>query len=427
LPNLRQSVQPSEANALVQFEALDAFPVFRSGDVLIKSALGSTPVRFQLHSAVLAQHSPWFKNAFQLGDIGAQVPPSWSFSIEEVNGRFCLMQQHTGDRSGIQPAMQKPDIKIEDIDDDPLSIKNSMETFGQSGTTAPAWRPTHQSTTPHAVIGFYTQVFGTFYNIAPSIETMDIGCSLVQSEELIKIAENLACVHLIRPHLGDVFSQYRQKLFIAIKSDPPRWIQLAMALENASIYQESLIHLVGACPTWPWETKRTALNPELHQLIARKSEALDQMSTEAERDLLIATIRVGRDPVSPHERGNIDTWMVVQVFRDALARHFHGLGNNTSKRVKSRGTFFRGLSKGSYMDTEDVRNMCQEIITSGWKELSDDLKTLKQYAVDVVEELAENQLMIDPDMHGVGYLTCTKIEAKDIPWKAEGRSAFGQP
>jgi hypothetical protein len=382
---------------------------------VIKSELGSTPVTFQLHSTVLARHSPWFKNAFQSSDIGAQVPSWWSFSVEDVNGKICLVQHHTnGDRPTVLPASQEPIIKVEETVDDSLSITSRIESTETEPAAVTVKRPKNP-----AVVGFYSQVFGAFYNIALSISTYDVRATLVQSEELIKIAGNLGCLHLIRPHLGNVFSQYRQNLFVSIKSDPPRWILLAMALENASIYEECLIHLVGAHPTWPWPTKRTVLHPELRQLIANKSAFLDKLCTEAERDLLVATIRVGKDPVSPHERGNVDTWMVVQVFRDALARHFHSLGHSISKKAKNRGTFFRGLHKGSYMDTEDVRGMCQEIMNSSWKDLSDDLKALKAYAADTVEMLAKNQLMIDPDTHEVGYLTCIRIESKDFLWRTE--------
>jgi len=413
-------VKPSEANALVQFSIPDAFPVFRSGDVVIKSVLGPTPITFQLHSDVLGRHSPWFNKAFQPTDVGAQVPLSWSFSIEDVKGKVGLVQHHiNGNCPVILSASQEPVIKTEEMIDDSLSIQSSIESPETESAAVAVRRPKDC-----AMIGFYSQVFGAFYNIALSISMNDIRSTLAQSEELIKIAGNLGCLHLLRPHLGNVFSQYRQNLFISIKSDPPRWILLAMALENPSIYEECLIHLVGAHPTWPWPTKRMVLPPELRQLIIQKSADLDRLCTEAERDLFIATIRVGKDPVSPHERGNIDTWMVVQVFRDALARHFHSLGNSISKKVKNRGTFFRGLYKGSYMDAEDVRNMCQEIMNSSWKDLGDDLKALKTYAADTVEKLAENQLMVDPDAHGVGYLTCTKIEPKDFLWRTDGQSAI---
>ena len=52
-----------------------------------------------------------------------------------------------------------------------------------------------------------------------------------------------------------------------------------------------------------------------------------------------------------------------------------------------------------------------------WKDLGEDLKIMKQYAVSAVRELGDNDLMIDPDAHGVAYLTCVQVEKDDIPWK----------
>lgn len=58
-----------------------------------------------------------------------------------------------------------------------------------------------------------------------------------------------------------------------------------------------------------------------------------------------------------------------------------------------------------------------------WAELGDDLQRLKDYAADLVQDLAVNELMIDPDANNVGYLTCAKIRDEDIPWLAGASSA----
>ena len=295
-----------------------------------------------------------------------------------------------------------------------------IEDTGHETSPASGKRPVQRSDHSTAVATYF-QVLGAFYNMVPAVSTTDIGTALIQCESLVKVAGDLDCVHLLRPHLGNVLGQYRQKLFVAIKADPPRWILLAMALENVSIYTECLIHLAGAHPNWPWQTKRTVLHHGLQLLIKNKSSALDKTCVEAERDLLLATIKIHDNPVEASDLENSDTWLPVQVFRDALARQIYSMGNN-SKKAKNRGTFYRGIWKASYMETEEVRGTCQDIYKSKYKDLGDDLKQLKAYASGVVEELAENQLMIDPDAHKVGYLTCIKVEPQDIPWQGEGRS-----
>ncbi|KAF2254017.1 hypothetical protein BU26DRAFT_418224, partial [Trematosphaeria pertusa] len=265
----------------------------------------------------------------------------------------------------------------------------------------------------------YTQIFGIFYNIAPQVSTTDIGTTLVQSEELVKIAAELGCLCLLRPHLGNVFSQYRQALFLAIKSDPARWIQLAIVLENKSIYTECLVHLVGAHPCWPWLTRRTALSQDLRKLIAGKSEELDRMCVEAERGVLLATIHLGRGPLDPTERNQTETWLVVQVFRDLLAQRIDALDRDKRAALK-RGTFFRAIvaDKLEVLDSENVRKICQGTMNSDWKDLVEDLRSLKNYAAEVIAEVAANELLIDPDACGIGYLTCAKVELEEVPWLA---------
>ncbi|KAF2790815.1 hypothetical protein K505DRAFT_199975, partial [Melanomma pulvis-pyrius CBS 109.77] len=340
--------------------------------------------------------------------------PTWfSFRIEDRDGKIRLVQQQVqGDRPAIVPITQEPIVKTEDMSDNQIAVGTQGASSEVEGAAVVVRRPKNPT-----VVALYSQIFGAFYNIPLHVSTTDIGAALVQSEELVKIAGDLGCVHLIRPYLGNVFGQYRQKLFAAIKTDPPRWILLAMTLEHASIYTESFIHLVGAHPTWPWLTKRTALHPELRQLIAKKSEVLDQKCLETERQLLAATIMINKNPVQPQDRSHIETWMVVQVFRDALARHLHTMESNSNKKSKHQGTFFRKIHAGSYMEYEEVRSMCDDIMKSNWKDLGDDLKTLKAYAMVVVAELAENELMIDPDSQNVGYLTCVKIQPQDFPWQ----------
>ncbi|KAF2474117.1 uncharacterized protein BDR25DRAFT_385577, partial [Lindgomyces ingoldianus] len=335
---------------------------------------------------------------------------SWhSYTLEDVGGGVLkLVRQRT---RGEHPIFSYPNK------DGGSNVPIKTEDAGNEGGASrvvlvkPRSNPSCTlDTTP------YTQIFGTFYNIPPSVSTTDIGAALMQSEELVKVAMDLGCLHLIQPYLGNVFGQFRQKLFVAIKSDPARWIQLAMALENTSIYTECLIHLVGAHPGWTSPTSKKTLPTELQQLIARKSEELDSKCTELERELLLVTIKVRRGPVTPQD-GHVETWMLVQMFRDALATQL--LSMRTPKQMTlRRGVVYRKLRKGGseYMEIDEVRGVCRGIMQSDWKDLAEDLKILKEYAAAMVEDMAANELMIDPDAHGIGYLTCTKVKADDMPW-----------
>lgn len=378
---------------------------------MITTNLGSSSKRFQLHSAVLARYSTWFAQSIYEANIG-NIRPSWYlYTIEEIDGAVTLVRQQLQVE---RPLITDVQVKVEEASQDVIPNGSRSLSSDSEKTIVAAQHPVNA-----AAVDLYAQILGVFYNITPQVSTTDIGEALIQSEGLARFATELGCLNLLRPHLSNAFAQYREKLFIAIKKDAPRWIKVALALEDTSIYTECLIHLVGAHPCWPWQTKRTVLPHELEQFVANKSEELDQLCTEIERDLLVITIETGRDqkPVSCEDRTQMESWMLVQVFRDAIAAGLHSVDKGNRKSLR-RGTLYRRVHKGgsAYMEYEDVRSRCLGILQSNWRDLGGDLKILKGYASALVAEVAENQLMIDPDAHGIGYLTCTKIGPEDIPW-----------
>jgi hypothetical protein len=395
--------------------------VYKNGDVIIRTGLGPAPKAFQLHSAILSRHSPWFANAFRPLMSDDPISIWYSFTIEEVDGKIGLIRHRAeGKRPNLSHESQTGviddvEIKIEEASDEAPTALSSA---------SPDMTITVRKTIPNATAALtcYSQVLGTFYSIPPQISSTKISTALVQSESLTNLATELGCLHLVRSYIGDVLSQHRQALYLAIKSDPARWIQLALALQNQSIYTECLVHMIGAHPRWSptWPTKRTALPEEILSLVKRKSQKLDQMRTELERDLLLATLPYGQKgvPLNPADRAQTETWITVQIFRDQLAQRIDQL--DRTRDSLSRGTLFRGLHKGTlpYLETDHIRSICQGTMRSDWRDLADDLKCLKEYTGLLVKELAANELMIDPDTNDVGYLTCAKIEGEDVPWLA---------
>lgn len=266
----------------------------------------------------------------------------------------------------------------------------------------------------------YNQIFGSFYNIPPRITSTNIKRATAEAEELAKIANKLGCTHLISSHIGNALLQYRQGLYKTIFADPPRYLLLAIALENDFIYTESLIHVVGAYPYGKWPTSPKLLPEEIRHLIARKSQALEAEVLEVERELLLLTItsQPRKEPYRCDVSSQFDTWFVVQLFRDTLANVLRQ--HDKSRPTLKRGTLFRKITAGGsrYMVYEEVRRMVQRVMPSAVDTLDEDLRILKEYASEHVKDLAKNELSLDAEEHGVGWLTCVKIEREDIPWRA---------
>ncbi|KAF1957374.1 hypothetical protein CC80DRAFT_470586 [Byssothecium circinans] len=409
---------------LIPFQPADAFPVFKTGDVIIRAELGAEPVTFQLHSSVLIRHSPWFAKAFQFRPPKDHCSNWYLFKLENTGGKVSLVQHDTeGDRpilshSTASQVVHGVEIKVEDVFENTANRISSTRTT-PSTMTARNSSPPVRKVSPKAALACYTQVLGAFYSIPPPISTVNISTALVQAEELVKLAADLGCLHLLRPYLGHVLGEYRQKLFVAIKQDPPRWVRLALSLENKSIYTECLVHLIGAHPKWPWSTGRAALPEDLRRLVFNKAHEVEVARTEIERDLLLINLPYGRNatPPDPTQPGQTETWITVQIIRDQLALRIDSL-DRSKEAALHRGKFFRQLRKGTLevLDLENVRTICQGTMPSTWKDLRDDLKQLKEYVAELVEEIASNELMIDPDTNNIGYLTCAKVGNDDIPW-----------
>ncbi|KZM19510.1 hypothetical protein ST47_g9423 [Ascochyta rabiei] len=361
------------------------------------------PRQWQLHSAVLTRNSPWFARSIREQQAASKTADWLLFALEKINDRFVLVAQNP---EGDRPISRKPDS------DETLLKECQSKCISQRAKTKIIQDD----------IVVYEQVFGSFYNIAPRIEATNVKTATSQAKALVKIAQDLGCIHLISSHVGNALLQHRQSLYKAILDDPPRYLLLASALENEFIYAESLIHLIGAHPCWPWPTKQSALPDTIRQLIVKKSRELDMQVLETERELLLLTITTKRGiPYSAESHSQFDTWFVVQMFRDTLTNVFRQ--HDASKPSLKRGNLFRKIrADGStYMAYEDVRRMVQAVMPSAVETLGEDLRILKEFASEIVENLARNELSLDVEENKVGWLTCAKVEKEYIPWRAGER------
>ncbi|KAH9860091.1 hypothetical protein IAQ61_011875 [Plenodomus lingam] len=273
--------------------------------------------------------------------------------------------------------------------------------------------------TSHAVIvEIYNQIFGAFYSIPSPFSSRKVDDALVQVEQITRYTTTLDCLHLIRSHVGNALLQYRQSLFIAIKSDPARWLLLSLALQNDAFY--TLIHMIGAHPFWPWLTPPSTLLEPIRHLISRKSRHLNTACIKAERALLLLTIEVDSGPVLPQCHANSDTWFLVAIFRDILARQFSALEQcQPGPAALKRGRIFRQLRQGgsACMAYEEMERLMLRVMSCAVPSLSEDLGLLKAFASECVRDLARNELMLNVEGNGVAYLACSRVERGDVPWR----------
>lgn len=239
-------------------------------------------------TVLLARHSSWFARTIRQQQISAKVDAQYAYTIKISDERVRLYPGIVEGRQGVEPLGQgdlaKPCIKNEAEEDEDHAAHESK-------------------------INVYGQIFSSFYNIPPHITSTSIKRATSEAEVLAGVANDLGCIHLVSSHIGNALLQHRQALYKAIFDDPPRYLLLALVLENDFMYAESLIHLIGAYPYGTFPTSRKLLPDEMLRLMAKKSQELDKKVFEVERGLLLLTITI--EPKKEAYRCDI-SWQLVR-------------------------------------------------------------------------------------------------------------------
>jgi hypothetical protein len=388
----------------------DMYPVFASGNMNVRMNVMNWTNHWQLHASTASRVSTWFARSVREQD-DMTIETSYTYIIEEKDDHISLTLQISRVNELRSPPYDERDSLT-------INFKDQEER--------------------DSILRAYTQIFDAFYNIAPQLSSTDIKAATTQAEHTVSVAQKLGCITLISHYISNALLQHRQALYKAILMDAPRYLLLSLSLENTFIYTEAMIHLIGAYPCSPWPTPHTALPEATRALIALKAEKLDKQVLEVERELLLLTIvhvnGARKQPYRYDVSSEFDTWFVVQLFRDTLTGVLRSNDESRAPPLK-RGGFFRKISRGgsAYMAFEDVRGMLLRVMPSAVDTLREDLNDLKAFASGVVEEVAKNELSLDGDEIArsevvtrdgkrikAEWLTCAKVEEKDIPWRAGG-------
>ncbi|KAL9090125.1 MAG: hypothetical protein Q9165_005405 [Trypethelium subeluteriae] len=241
----------------------------------------------QLHQAVLESKSGKIAELLSTQTttlLPADLPLPGSHKISSTVKRI-LTLQNNGDPGELPTltcysaaATSPPAVVISVDEDDVADEQTGKRAMRDTRPIVPRFRDTFKS------------LFAAFYDEQLNISRSDITLALKQSEDLIEIAQTLDAISAIRAQINNALQECRQKLYIAIRADPPRWLSLSLTLESRTIFSESVIHIVAYWPDWLWGTPRQTLAPDLVKLIDRKAKALKVHCWELDRTLLVNTI-----------------------------------------------------------------------------------------------------------------------------------------
>lgn len=444
-PRKRQKTQPLEKGS---------FPCFADGDVLITIKDSTKLHVWRLHSTIVATASTRMRELLPRVDnlqgdadshhyltLDDSVPPHTTpllvpTHVDQIPEDVIPKHQEFFDRGPLSAATTSSrassvvtTIKPEDQDSRSVSQRHAS-------------RANLDARIRSELCSAYDKLFRHMYNLPLRLgTTANIQHCLFQAEVIVPVFREYGCLPSIQPHLRDMFSQFRFQLFEAIIKDPCRWLGLSITLESTVIYMEAFVHLTGSFDRLVKTDKKTRVPHAVLSKVKKKHEQLMHAQEKVLGELFRLTIHVEEKPVTMKD--HMETWTAVQIFRDWLARELDRIERQTTGSSQHNrglmaysdnasppgiGTLLRGIHRGgeAYLAYDEVLKDLKEshgYLGSEWDDLAEDLRSLKKFASKAVENLCRNNLMLDPELHRIPYLTCVDVGMRDLPWRTDAEES----
>lgn len=469
------------------------FPEFsHTGDVEILVKAGSRTNRYLLHRLILTQCSGFFE---------ASTSQEWS-RAEEVGGELARIGEDSDSGTARNNREVKKRWRYEldtgvANDDIPMLVQRentAVSLFGANDSKPPPVRNKPPTSNPsffrsvanlslpssHApplpisqedqdLLTDYDNLFRIFYNHPPALDAIDIAAAYLQCKSLLTLADLYDALGVVGPRIDHHLLQFQSRLWKQIAKYPSSYLRLGYLAQSKTIFQEALVHVVGA---WPQGERhiRSQLPDTVLEIIEDKVEDLADMVGKIEGRLFRLNLTTSRgERVTPYN-SYLD-WLVVSLFRSWLAEatsppppppppsilrpprssHSHGHSRHNSSANapttqiqpytsptssashhnphsqpaaanSTLGRTFRtiGSSPSNYLGHDECKKFLKlhpELYSrDNMKKFERRMEEVRGLARGVVRPLMRSSLLGSGE--GTGYLTCTRVEERDFVWLA---------
>ncbi|KAM4066901.1 hypothetical protein HRG_000913 [Hirsutella rhossiliensis] len=455
------------------------FPVFsHSGDVDILVAAGPSQNRYLLHRDTLARCSGFFEASTssewsraqpllaggnELARITEETSSSvphdrepatsgpkkrWAYELDPGAGPgdIPMLVQKGGapnpvsNRPALPPSIFGSAPKSEHSRVSSMtSPASSHVTFSRSVThlgVAPTLSSPEQD-----LLRDYGNLFRIFYNYPPVLDGINVADAYVQCKSLLALADQYDALGVVGPRVDHHLLQFQSRLWKQIAKYPVSYLRLGYLARSKVIFQEALIHVVGQWPVGE-RSLRAALPDMVLDIIEDKVDELEETVGRVEGRLFRLGLTTARgDRVTP-SNSYLD-WLVVSLFRQWLADNTtpqppnSRSGRNRSSSlpppsVTCVGRTYRTLGSGSasaFLGHDECKRFLKltpELYSrDNLRRFEKRMDELKAMARDVVRPLLGSGLELDMGgssrtSESIGYLTCTTVGNRDLPWPVEG-------
>lgn len=320
----------------------------------------------------------------------------------------------------------------------------------------------------------YDNLFRIMYNFSPVLDGINIADAYVQCKSLLTLADQYDALAVVGPRVDHHLLQFQSRLWKQIAKYPISYLRLGYLARSKIIFSEALIHVVGQWPAGE-RSLRNSLPDTVLDIIEDKVDELEETVARVEGRLfrLNLTTRSG-ERVTPGT--NFLDWLAVSLFRQWLAdnttpapnpppppptsstdRHRSLTANTHRTRtnppptpstpstalvrtgsnalalpvippLSSLGRTYRTLGHptgAGFLGHDECKRFLKltpELYSrDNLRRFEKRVDELKALAREVVRPLMGSGLELDLQggsraAEGIGYLTCTKVVDRDIPW-----------
>ncbi len=315
------------------------------------------------------------------------------------------------------------------------------------------------------VLKDYDNLFRTMYQRRPVLDRVNIATAYTECKALLHLADMYDALEVVGDRVDHHLLCFGAKLFKQIARYPPSYLKLGYLARSQKIFTEALVHVVGQWPAAAPQL-RNQVDAGVLDLIEDKVEELEDLQARVEAKLWRLTLTTSRgDRVTPSN--DYLSWLAMSLFRQWFAENTtpgisgilkdtsrpnsgatqqsrHGSTRNTSATRSSNhiatqrvpvpqpppppnvGRIYLLLGSASpsaYLNHDESKRFLKlqpDLYTrDNLRKFERRIDELKKLARDAVRSLMRNFLELDLSSFGpggLGYLTCTRIEGRDLPW-----------
>lgn len=374
-----------------------------------------------------------------------------------------------GDQTSLPPMMTKPSNAQ-------AGFFRSMANLAgmQSAAHLPQVGSQHTATVD-PLIRDYDNLFRIFYNHPPIINSVNIASAYTECKSLLALADMYDALPVTGPRVDHHLLGFGSRLFKQIAKYPPSYLKLGYLARSRVIFSEALIHVVGQWPAALPSLRNGSYAPlpdSLMDIIEDKVEDLDDLKARVESKLLRLSLTTSRGERVGPSNAYLD-WLAVCLFRqwliesttpppapilknsgasdgpslptasashptsaprsittpDPSARVYRLIGSSSAQAYLPHDALKRFLKLHPTASADSLYT--RETL----KRFERKMDEIKRLAREIVKPLMRNFLELelkspadqqtsggsagsrDNSSMGLPYLTCTRVEVIDLPWK----------